>query len=473
MGEPGPVGQRRAVQSAPRGALVAGLLVSGTLTSLSAKSLFQLHGHVGDGQDKAFAKPLFATTLMFTGMALCLLLVPLFQRLEAWLALQTVRIASNLHLQQPLLVSQQQEGPLDLTKPLFESPSDLDVRGAGHRAARSFVLIIVPTCFDIVATLLKKVGLLFLLASVYQMMRSTEIIFAACLSVPLLRRPLDRNQLGGISLCLAGVALVGWASVLDSHPKAHGVSPTQTIVGIALVVAGEAIQAVQNVAEDAFMTNLHLAPIRLVGFEGVYGLLAMVLVVLPLAQVAPGPEGRGLHEDTRETLAMLAGSPQLRAVAACYVACAAVYNLFGMLATNALGAVPRTMLESVRTLGVWLASLALFYWLPRNVAHLGERWAAHSWMQAFGFAAAALGNLIYSRGEETHYARLMVAARKRLAQALRLLRGRPAMRHARIAAGARIRTAYVQHPQAHRLLDLGLDLDLGASSGAEGGGATA
>lgn len=144
-----------------------------------------------------------------------------------------------------------------------------------------------------------------------------------------------------------------------------------------------------------------------------------------------------------------------------------------MLATNALGAVPRTMLESVRTLGVWLASLALFYWLPRNVAHLGERWAAHSWMQAFGFAAAALGNLIYSRGEETHYARLMVAARKRLAQALRLLRGRPAMRHARIAAGARIRTAYVQHPQAHRLLDLGLDLDLGASSGAEGGGATA
>jgi hypothetical protein len=53
-----------------------------------------------------------------------------------------------------------------------------------------------------------------------------------------------------------------------------------------------------------------------------------------------------------------------------------------MLATNALGAVPRTMLESVRTLGVWLASLALFYWLPRNVAQLGERWAAHSWMQA-------------------------------------------------------------------------------------------
>jgi hypothetical protein len=300
-------------------------------------------------------------------MALCLLLVPLFQRLEAWLALQAVRIASNLHLQQPLLASpQQQEGPLDLTKPLFESPSDLDVRGAGHRAARSYVLIVVPTCFDIVSTLLKKVGLLFLLASVYQsactnrrarrpaaaapsaacplaapagwagallralevprsgssqpvllsqhwmsppssaVMRSTEIIFAACLSVPLLRRPLDRSQLGGISLCLAGVALVGWASVLDSHPKAHGVTPTQTLVGIALVVvraspaapqrqrvqpaawhgqacaqqgaclgrpaalrvraqAGEAIQAVQNVAEDAFMTNMRLAPIRLVG----------------------------------------------------------------------------------------------------------------------------------------------------------------------------------------------------------------
>jgi hypothetical protein len=51
-----------------------------------------------------------------------------------------------------------------------------------------------------------------------------------------------------------------------------------------------------------------------------------------------------------------------------------------MMVTGSLGAVFRTVLETTRTLFVWLVSLGLFY-LPLGVGQLGESWTKYSWMQ--------------------------------------------------------------------------------------------
>eukprot|EP00983_Pelagomonas_calceolata_P022319 702255-Pelagomonas_calceolata.AAC.2 len=50
------------------------------------------------------------------------------------------------------------------------------------------------------------------------------------------------------------------------------------------------------------------------------------------------------------------------------------------MVTGSLGAVFRTVLETTRTLFVWLVSLGLFY-LPLGVGQLGESWTKYSWMQ--------------------------------------------------------------------------------------------
>jgi len=47
----------------------------------------------------------------------------------------------------------------------------------------------------------------------------------------------------------------------------------------------------------------------------------------------------------------------------------------------------RTVLETTRTLFVWLADLLLFY-TPLGVGKLGESWSRHSYVQAVGCAAA-------------------------------------------------------------------------------------
>lgn len=50
-----------------------------------------------------------------------------------------------------------------------------------------------------------------------------------------------------------------------------------------------------------------------------------------------------------------------------------------------LGAVFRTVLETLRTLFVWLADLVLFY-TPLGMGKLGESWSKYSYVQAVGRA---------------------------------------------------------------------------------------
>jgi hypothetical protein len=67
-----------------------------------------------------------------------------------------------------------------------------------------------------------------------------------------------------------------------------------------------------------------------------------------------------------------------------------------MHVTGNLGAVFRTVLETMRTLFVWLLGLALFY----LGTGLGERWNVFSPLQAFGFAVLVVGTVVYGQGDE-------------------------------------------------------------------------
>jgi len=64
----------------------------------------------------------------------------------------------------------------------------------------------------------------------------------------------------------------------------------------------QAVQAAQITFEDYFMADLAIAPLQIVGWEGVFGTFFMVAILLPIVSVTPGQDGNGFHEDTLETL---------------------------------------------------------------------------------------------------------------------------------------------------------------------------
>ena len=75
------------------------------------------------------------------------------------------------------------------------------VRG---NSTKEIFMLAIPTFFDLIATVLMNIGLLSVTASVYQMMRGAEMLFAALFSVSFLHRSLNRFHLMGILCCVVG-----------------------------------------------------------------------------------------------------------------------------------------------------------------------------------------------------------------------------------------------------------------------------
>ena len=215
------------------------------------------------------------TTVMFVGMSFCLPLA----HFHEWKAKKKAGAAAAKRRQQQ---QQQQEtaassspsdGSSSLRAPLLGSVGEtVAYDGQGNAAPsrprlerlkaaagaelRRAALLSVPTAFALVATVLMNVGLLSVTASVYQMMRGAEMLFAALFAVLFLKRRLNKWHLGGIGCCVAGIGLVGAASVLSGEgSQARPVSTADMLVGMALIIGSQAVQAAQLTFEDHFMSD--------------------------------------------------------------------------------------------------------------------------------------------------------------------------------------------------------------------------
>ena len=202
------------------------------------------------------------TTVMFVGMSFCLPLA----HFQEWQAKKKAGVAKR---QQPEAASSSNNS--SLRSPLLGSVEEaVTYDGQGNPTAhwihsfktaasselRRAALLSVPTAFDLVATVLMNVGLLSVTASVYQMMRGAEMLFAALFAVLFLGRKLNKWHLGGIGCCVAGIGLVGAASVLSGEgSQARPVSTGDMLLGMSLIIGSQAVQAAQLTFEDHFMSD--------------------------------------------------------------------------------------------------------------------------------------------------------------------------------------------------------------------------
>lgn len=100
----------------------------------------------------------------------------------------------------------------------------------------------IPTFFDLIATVLMNIGLLSVTASVYQMMRGAEMLFAALFAVTFLNRQLNKYHFMGILCCVAGITLVGSSSLLSGEGSStHEVSPQKMLLGMGLIIASQVL----------------------------------------------------------------------------------------------------------------------------------------------------------------------------------------------------------------------------------------
>jgi multidrug transporter EmrE-like cation transporter len=190
-------------------------------------------------QPKLFEQPVLQTLQMFVGEAACWLVILLnlvFQRLRSKSttahrdAYQSVATEDTEEEERGLLNEDgsQPDNPsasqtvVDPTNIVAKALTDADHAAVERQplTGKKILLLAGPAICDILGTTLMNVGLLFLAASIYQMLRGTCILFVGLFSVLFLKRHLSGMKWASLFVVVTGVAIVGLAGALGS--KSHG-----------------------------------------------------------------------------------------------------------------------------------------------------------------------------------------------------------------------------------------------------------
>jgi drug/metabolite transporter (DMT)-like permease len=164
-------------------------------------------------------------------------------------------------------------------------------------------LLALPAICDILGTTLMNAGLLLVAASIYQMTRGALVLFVGLFSVIFLRRHLHAFQWLSLMGVVVGVGLVGLAGAIQPDKKpgvvdgaGSGVHPDalSVIIGVLMIAGAQIFTATQFVLEEWILERSAIEPIRVVGWEGLFGFLVTLLgmVILHLA-IGRTPGGKG------------------------------------------------------------------------------------------------------------------------------------------------------------------------------------
>lgn len=203
---------------------------------------------------------------------------------------------------------------------------------------RTYLFLIIPSIFDLIATFLANIGLMYVTVSVFQLMKCTVIIFVALLKRFVLHDRLSTYMWTGIGINTIAVIVVGCTSFGNATSSSdHHETEANPALGIWMIVLSCLIQACQYVFEEKLMDE-SAPPLVVVGMEGLWGLLLSTFVVYPIAYLVPGSD-LGSQERFDDAVMMLINSPLACAVAGLYVSVVLGYNVFAILTTYLLNSI--------------------------------------------------------------------------------------------------------------------------------------
>lgn len=322
------------------------LVVTGSINTLCTKWADQIPSKGSDGQTRAFEHPFLQACAMFLGEMLCLITFKIIWRLH--------RTTGH-----PLVNGNQNFNPL----------------------------ILMPAAmFDLIGTSIMYVGLTLTYASSFQMFRGSIIIFVAVLSMTFLDRVVMKREWAGIGLVMCGLLIVGGTDALyqaDGESKGRN----SLITGDMLIIIAQVVSACQMVYEEKYVAGLNIPPLQAVGWEGVFGFstLSGLLVIFYWIPAPPhfGNNARGTVEDAIDGLVQIGNNPILMIAVLGTIISIAFFNFAGISVTKEMSATTRMVLDSVRTLVIWMVSLAV-------------RWQQFHWQHLIGFAVLIVGMAQYN-----------------------------------------------------------------------------
>ncbi|CAO2653191.1 Nn.00g026020.m01.CDS01 [Neocucurbitaria sp. VM-36] len=344
-----------------------------------------------------FEQPVLQTLQMFIGEMGCWLVIGLFSLYQRYASRRAgyEAIPNNEAAGITTPASEDSE-TAEIANPL--KPAHPDDEGRIPLEGRSILLLALPACCDIAGTTLMNVGLLFVAASIYQMTRGALVLFVGLFSVWFLKRHLGLYKWFSLFVVVFGVAVVGLAGAITRDDKATpghqslddtiaGSGDVQikvasqaamTIIGVLLIAGAQIFTATQFVLEERIMEKYAMEPIKVVGWEGLFGFLVTLIGMIILHFAI----GTG-YFNAREGLYQMTHFRAIAVSSLLIMISIGGFNFFGLSVTRTVSATSRSTIDTCRTLFIWIVSLGL-------------GWETFKWLQVAGFALLVYGTFLFN-----------------------------------------------------------------------------
>lgn len=264
-------------------------------------------------------------------------------------------------------------------------------------------LLSLPAICDICGTTLMNVGLLFVVPSIYQMTRGALVLFVGLFSVIFLKRRLRLFQWFALVTVVIGVAIVGLAGALYKDNKAapsamllireavtivareaRTPEAIKTIIGVLLIAGAQIFTASQFVLEEHILHKYALQPLKVVGWEGLFGFLVTCVGYVFLHLIIGRTEaGRYGYFDLVEGWRQITTYKPIGVSSILIMISIGGFNYFGLSVTRTVSATSRSTIDTCRTLFIWIVSLFL-------------GWESFKWLQVVGFGLLVYGTFLFN-----------------------------------------------------------------------------
>lgn len=211
------------------------------------------------------------------------------------------------------------------------------------------------------------------------------IVFVALLSVAFLNRRLVPREWTGIFIVILGLVIVGASDIFygnNSHQSRNNI-----ITGDLLIICAQVITSIQMVYEERYVAGLDIPALQAIGWEGLFGASILSILIIPMNFIKVPPpfnqNARGVMEDVVDAFAQMGNNNMIIMAIIGTIISIAFFNFAGISITKEISATTRMVLDSARTMFIWIISLLI-------------GWQEFSAIQLVGFIILLCGMFLYN-----------------------------------------------------------------------------
>jgi len=260
--------------------------------------------------------------------------------------------------------------------------------------------LLPPSAVKLFASGILAIGLIYIKASIWQMLNGSLYIFKVILSKFCFGRRPEPYQYVAFLCTLTGVVCVVVAGL-------HGFEGEtgDAVFGIVCTLIGQFFLAIFVTMEENLLRDKNFHPMSVIGVEGIFGLLLMVIVLpvtssLPKDPLGNSNLGRLFHDNVLDGLYMMVNDLNILYFGIAYLFSTISYCILHAYIGRNMTPIHEALIEPLPMAIIWCVEVAVY---ASGLSEYGERITYFSIIQLGGLALILTGSLIANNFVRLHY----------------------------------------------------------------------